>query len=116
MSYTKSSEIIIEQPPSYNINNYQVLDNDLNKHIELISISENELIQFYELIGSQYIQFPSITNIKNNYTQFLNDSCSIIRNFANHIHNFNQIKEQYDNERIILNTTNLKNYSYEYYI
>ena len=65
MSYSKSTEIIIEQPPSYNINNYKISDDDINKQLESISIAENKLIEIYELIGSQYATLPLISNIKN---------------------------------------------------
>ena len=102
------NNIVSPLPPPYNSNNYTITDEYLNKKFELINIIERKLIYNFHSVGLSYDSI--IDAIKKNYIIFLHDNRPIIKEFAISIHNYNNIKKQYDNVRITINNTNFKTY------
>jgi len=98
-----------ESPPAYN-DEFEVSDEDISKQLELIDITSTKLSDTFQLMGLTNECDELILNIKNNYVELLNDSRVIVKEFAIIMQNYTNLKNIYDNERVILSTSNLKIY------
>ena len=102
-----SNNIYESFPPPYNSNtiktsnNYTVSDDDITKQLELITIAESQL--------NEFLAIDTIT-IKNNYINYLLDSRPLVKHYASIIQEYNNMKINYDNERLINNPSDLKLY------
>jgi hypothetical protein len=109
MNPPKQTIIDTVPPPPYK-EPFNTNQEHINIAQQNIINATNELINIFNQCGIHDNIDELVINIQNNPSDFINDSKPIVKNLAEKIIEYNSIKEDYDTERIILSTDNLKKY------
>jgi len=97
-------------PPSYTSDIYTITDELLNNTFGLIHENIIILEDTFKLCGIEDETEELIQQIQGEPLLYIEHKRPVVSTLANIIINYNNIKEQYDNERVIISTANLKIY------